>query len=90
MSTGSSGMYPGTMPTQPTKITVEGVYYYDRKEAPAPENKGVLVDVSHERPNQAWVHQRYKEQIDSTITAIKKPTDQSDEIESFPSVMKLT
>jgi len=72
ITTGSPGMYPGAMPNQPTKITVEGVYYYDRKEAPAVENKGVLVDVSHERPNQAWVHQRYKEQIDSTITAIKR------------------
>lgn len=55
ITTGSPGMYPGTMPSQPVKITVEGVYYYDRKEAPAPENKGVLVDVTHERPNQVWV-----------------------------------
>lgn len=72
ITTGLPGMYPGAMPTQPTKITVEGVYYYDRKEAVATEDKGILVDVSHERPNQVWVHQRYKEQIDSTITAIKK------------------
>jgi predicted TIM-barrel fold metal-dependent hydrolase len=64
--------YPGAMADQPTKITVDGVYYYNRNEAPASENKGVLVDVSHERPNQVWVHQRYKAQIDATIVAVKK------------------
>jgi Amidohydrolase len=56
----------------PTKITVDGVYYFDRKEAPAPENKGVLVDVSHERPNQAWVFQSYYFQHISTIASVKK------------------
>lgn len=56
----------------PTQITVDGVYYYSRQEASAPEEKGVLVDVTHERPNQTWVHQKFKAQMDATVASAKK------------------
>ena len=64
--------YPGAIPAAPTKITVEGVYYYDRKEALASENKGVLVDVSSEKREQKWVYQNYKRQHKATVAAVEK------------------
>lgn len=70
-SSGSVGMYPGTMSAQHTKITVDGVYYYDRQEAPAPENKGALIDVSQEKPEHQWKYQSYFLQHKSTINAVK-------------------
>jgi hypothetical protein len=72
ISAGLASPYPGDVVAQPTKITVDGVYYYDRKEAPASENKGVLVDLSHERPNMVWVFQSYKRQYKDTLAAVKK------------------
>lgn len=66
------GPYPGATSPSSTKITVDGVYYYDRKEALAPEKKGVLVDVSHEKPEKGWMFQAYKKQCDSTKAAVKK------------------
>lgn len=59
----------GQMP--PVQITVDGVYYYNRSEAPAPEENGILVDVSHERPNRVWVYQSYKKQHKDTIASVK-------------------
>jgi predicted TIM-barrel fold metal-dependent hydrolase len=62
-------VYAPEMP--PEEITVDGVYFYDREDALAPENKGVLVDITHERPNRVWIYQDYKKQLDSTKTSVK-------------------
>jgi hypothetical protein len=56
----------------PVKITVDGVFYYERKDALAAENKGLLVDVSQERPNHVWKYQPYKKQFEATKKAILK------------------
>jgi predicted TIM-barrel fold metal-dependent hydrolase len=48
------------------------VIYYARKDAFAAENKGVVVDVSHEKPNHVWKYQSYYLQHQSTIAAVKK------------------
>ncbi|MDD5342913.1 MAG: amidohydrolase family protein [Smithella sp.] len=56
----------------PIQVTIDGVYYYDRKNGLEPENKGTVVDVSSERPNRVWVFQAYKKQHDATLSAVKK------------------
>lgn len=58
----------------PEEITVDGVYFYDREDALAPENKGTLVDVTHERPNRVWLYQDYKKQHKATVTSVKNHT----------------
>jgi hypothetical protein len=68
--TGTS--YALAVPSGPVKIQVDGVYCYEREKGTAPENKGKLFDVSNERPNHVWVHQRYKQQHKATIEAVKK------------------
>lgn len=56
----------------PVKEVVNGVFYYERADVRAPEEKGKLIDVSSERPNRVWVYQKLKAQIDATINAVKK------------------
>jgi len=52
--------------------TVERVVFYDRRNAHDPEDQGDLVDVSEERPNQVWVHQRFRAQMDATLASVRK------------------
>jgi predicted TIM-barrel fold metal-dependent hydrolase len=56
----------------PPATNTDGVYCYERKDGTAPENKGEFIDVSNEKPNHIWAHQRYKRQYASTIEAVKK------------------
>ncbi len=52
--------------------SVERVIYYDRKDALAAENKGIVVDVSHEKPNHVWKYQAYKRQFEATKNSVLK------------------
>lgn len=72
VSTGSVGTYHGDTFPSTIETTVDGIYYYERNDALLPENKGTIVDVSHEKPEKGWVHQRFKAQMDETSIAVKK------------------
>ncbi len=72
VSTGSVGTCHGDTFPSTIETTVEGVYYYERKDALLRENKGTIVDVSHEKPEKGWLFQAYKKQYENTIAAIQK------------------
>jgi predicted TIM-barrel fold metal-dependent hydrolase len=55
-----------------TKGSVERVIYYERRDAFAAENRGVIVDVSDEKPNHVWKYQAYYLQHEATVAAVKK------------------
>jgi predicted TIM-barrel fold metal-dependent hydrolase len=65
-------MYPYELLPMPSKLAIDGVYYYNRKKGTAPEEKGDTIDVSHERPNRVWVYQQYYRQHIATIESVKK------------------
>jgi hypothetical protein len=70
------GKFQKWTPTGPNMpallVTVDGVFYYDRQDALAPEENGVIYDLTSERPNRAWVYQMYYRQHLSTIEAVKQ------------------
>jgi hypothetical protein len=55
-----------------TGTVKERVIYYARKDALAAENKGVVVDVSQEKPNHVWKYQSYKKQFEATKKSVLK------------------